>query len=330
MEQNESFPKHLTQAIRYFADPDVCVDFVASMRWPQGVTCPHCEGKKVSYLSSRRIWKCMNRDCHKQFSVKTGSVFEDSPISLDKWLTAVWLVVNCKNGISSYEIMRHVGVTQKSAWFMLHRIRLALKDGNWSKLGGPESGPVEVDESFIGPDPRKMHSDKRRARMTAMNGRNKVVVMGMLDREARRVRAKVIPNAKRETLQNEILNAIERKSTVYTDSATGYDALAVKDFVHETVNHVEEYVRGQIHTQGIENFWSLLKRGLRGTYVAVEPFHLDRYVDEQVFRYNNRATKDNPLNDADRFALAVSQIAGKRLTYAELTGKVGETEAEAF
>jgi transposase-like protein len=322
----KSLPKHLLQATRYFADLDVCVDFVASMRWPEGVQCPHCDGKKVSYLSSRRIWKCMKAECHKQFSVKTGSVFEDSPIALDKWLTAVWLIVNCKNGISSYEIMRHVGVTQKSAWFMLHRIRLALKDGNWSKLGG-DSGPVEVDETFIGPKPQKMHRDKANQRYKMRGGNHgKAIVMGMLDRDARKVRALTIPNVMRETLQAEILNAIERKSTVYTDSATGYDALAKKDFVHETVNHLNEYVRGQVHTQGIENFWSLLKRGLNGTYVAVEPFHLDRYVDEQVFRYNNRATKDNPLDDADRFMLAVSQIAGKRLTYAELTGKVGETE----
>jgi len=325
MKPENKFPQHLLEATRYFADPDVCVDFVASMRWPDGVTCPHCEGKKVSYLSSRRIWKCMAKDCHKQFSAKTFSVFEDSPISLDKWLTAVWLVVNCKNGISSYEIMRDLGVTQKSAWFMLHRIRLALKDGNWSKLGGSQGGPVEVDEAFIGPDLRKMHAAKRRERMTAMNGRNKVVVMGMLDRDARKVRAKVVPNVKRETLQKEILNEIEKGSTVYTDRAPAYDHLAVQEFVHETVNHVEEYVRGQVHTQGIENFWSLLKRGLTGTYVAVEPFHLDAYVDEQVFRYNNRATKDNPLNDADRFVLAVSQIAGKRLTYAQLTGKTEET-----
>ncbi len=190
--------------------------------------------------------------------------------------------------------------------FLLHRIRLALKDGNWSKLGGSGGGPVEVDEAFIGPDLRKMHADKRRERMTAMNGRNKVVVMGMLDRDARKVRAKVVPNVKRETLQAEILNQIELGSTVYTDRATSYDHLAVQEYVHETVNHVEEYVRGQVHTQGIENFWSLLKRGLTGTYVAVEPFHLDAYVDEQVFRYNNRATKDNPLNDADRFVLAAS------------------------
>jgi len=327
--KNKEFPKSLQQAIRYFDDPDVCVDFVASMRWPNGAICAHCGGNKVSYLSTRRIWKCMNRDCHKQFSVKTGSVFEDSPLPLDKWLAAVWLVVNCKNGISSYEIMRDIEVTQKSAWFMLHRIRLALQQGNWDKMGGEDGGPVEVDEAFIGPDLRKMHADKRRKRMTAMNGRNKTVIMGMLDRDARKVRAKVVPNVQRETLQSEILNSIKDRSTIYTDRAPAYDRLGQEEggYVHETVNHVEEYVRGQVHTQGIENFWSLVKRGLKGTYVAVEPFHLDRYLDEQVFRYNNRATKDNPLTDADRFALAVSQISGKRLTYAELTGKVGETEA---
>jgi transposase-like protein len=322
----EKLPKSLLQVTRYFQDPDVCVDFVAAMRWPNGVVCPHCEGKRVSYLSSRRIWKCMARDCHKQFSVKTQSVFEDSPIPLDKWLVAVWLVVNCKNGISSYEIARDLKVTQKSAWFMLHRIRLALRDCNWSKLGGGlDGGPVEVDETYIGPDPQKMHKKRRakvQARDTAKGGYiGKTAVFGILDRDMRKVRATVLPNVRRETLQREIFQAIESGSTVYSDQATVYDRLLLGGYLHQTVNHTKEYVRGQVHTQGLDNFWSLLKRGLTGTYVAVEPFHLDRYVDEQAFRYNNRATKDNPLNDMDRFALAVSQIAGKRLTYAELTGK---------
>jgi transposase-like protein len=268
----------------------------------------------------------MAKDCHKQFSVKTGSVFEDSPVPLDKWLTAVWLVVNCKNGISSYEIAKDLKVTQKSAWFMLHRIRLALREGNWNKLGGgQDGGPVEADEAFIGPNPTKMHKS-RKAKIREQNGGTtgpvrKTAVFGLLDRDAREVRVKVVPNVKRETLQREILKAVERGSTLYTDGAFGADNLTMHNYIHETVNHMTEYVRGQVHTQGIDNFWSLLKRGLRGTYVAVEPFHLDRYLDEQMFRYNNRATKDNPLNDADRFVLAVSQIAGKRLTYAELTGK---------
>jgi transposase-like protein len=326
MENDKEFPKSLLQATRYFADPDVCVDFVASMRWPEGVTCPHCNGKRVSYLSSRRIWKCMAKDCHKQFSVKTGSIFEDSPIALDKWLIAIWLVVNCKNGISSYEIMRDLKVTQKSAWFMLHRIRLGLKNDSKHMFGF--GGPVESDETYIGPNPAKMHKDRKAKLQTYNDAKggyvSKTAVHGILDRELRQVRAKVIPNAKREVLQNAILENVTPFAKVYTDEHLGYMGLE-KQFIHKVVDHSREYVNGKVHTQGIENFWSLLKRTLRGTYVAVEPFHLDQYLSEQVFRYNNRATKDNPLTDADRFALAVSQAAGKRLTYAELTGKVKET-----
>ena len=238
MKNKKDIPKSLLEMGRYFTDGDICVDFVASMRWPNGVECPHCEGKRVSYLSSRRIWKCMNKECHKQFSVKTGSVFEDSPIGLDKWLMAVWLVVNCKNGISSYEISRDLRVTQKTAWFMLHRIRLALQHGSWEKLGGSDGGPVEVDETFVGPKPQKMHRDRRLKRQAGLDGNDgKAVVMGMLDRELRKVRATVIPDVKRETLQNQILSAIEKKSTVYTDGFVGYERLKVQDFVHETVNH---------------------------------------------------------------------------------------------
>ncbi|MGO9445139.1 MAG: IS1595 family transposase [Thiobacillaceae bacterium] len=276
--------------------------------------------------------------------MKTFSVFEDSAIPLDKWLTAVWLVVNCKNGISSYEIMRHLGVTQKSAWFMLHRIRLALKDGNWSKFGGEGNGPVEIDEAYIGGEPANKHikermKDKyvkdsagftirnRQYKSTAGRATKKIPVFGMLDRDTRKVRAQVIPEVKREFLMEAILGNIDKRSTIYTDGLRDYMPLKGMGFVHDAVNHLTEYVKGEVHTNGIENFWSLLKRGLRGTYVSIEPFHLDRYVDEQVFRFNNRATKDNPLNDADRFVLAVSQIAGKRLTYAELTGKTERPEA---
>ena len=317
-------PKTLVEAIQYFSDEQTCIDAVAAMRWPNGPICPDCNTPNPYYIKTQKRWKC--RECRRQFSVKVGSVFEDSPISLTKWLPALWMICNCKNGISSYEIARDLGVTQKTAWFMLQRLRLVLKNGSMGKIDG-SGGPVEIDETFIGGNLKNMHKD-RKLRYNSRGGSfGKAVVMGMLERDSRQVRAKVVPNVKRETLQNEILNQIEKGSTVYTDGYTGYDHLAAQDYIHETVNHVEEYVRGQVHTQGMENFWALLKRGLRGTYVAVEPFHLDRYVDEQVFRYNNRATKDNPLNDADRFALALSQIAGKRLTYAELTGK---TERQDF
>lgn len=338
-------PKNLQDAIIYFSDPDNCIDYLASRRWPDGAICPICGSTKVSgFNSKRRTWKCGSHHTRREFSVKVGTIFEDSPITLDKWLTAIWLIVNCKNGISSYEIARDLGVTQKSAWFMLHRIRLAMDGGSFEKMGGPEGGPVEVDEAYIGGEPKNRHRSKRPKALLANvprliqdeNGNtiinpaskrpvgrvsDKIPVVGMLDREARKVRAKVIPQVKREVLQEAILENITKGSTVYTDMLAAYSNLKTLDFVHDTVTHVEEYVRGNVHTNGIENFWSLLKRGLKGTYVAVEPFHLDRYVAEQVFRYNNRATKDNPLTDSDRFALAINQITGKRITFAELTGK---------
>jgi transposase-like protein len=329
--KEQEFPKSLLQATRYFANPDTCVEFVAGLRWTDSPICPYCESDKVSYLKTRRIFKCMAKECHKQFSVKVGTIFEDSAIPLDKWLTAVWLVVNCKNGISSYELMRDLKVTQKSAWFMLHRIRLAMRSDNGHKFG--IGGPVEGDETYIGPNPQKMHKD-RKARVQARDGMKggfvgKTAVQGILDRELRQVRAKVLPNLKRETLQDMILENVTPFAKVYTDEHGGYEGLE-RQFVHKVINHSHEYVNGKVHTQGIENFWSLLKRTLRGTYVAVEPFHLDAYIDEQVFRFNNRATKHNPLTDADRFILAVHQAVGKRLTYAELTGKDSATPEQPF
>jgi transposase-like protein len=313
-------PETLTEAIVYFSDVERAFRYAVELRWPDArINCPRCNSEKHSFVKTRRLWFCYG--CKKQFTLKVGTIFEDSALGLDKWMTAVWMLVSSKNGISSHELARSLGVTQKSAWFMLHRIREAMANGTFMKMGGSDSGPVEVDEVFIGPVPRKMHAARRLKLKKAEFAGSKAIVMGMLDRESRQVRAKVVPNIKRETLQNEILNQIEGGSKVFTDGSTSYDSLAARNYVHETVNHMEEYVRGEVHTNGIENFWSLLKRGLRGTYVAVEPFHLDRYVTEQVFRFNNRATKDNPLNDADRFHLAMSQIGGKRLTYAALTGK---------
>jgi transposase-like protein len=310
--------KTLSDAIRYFSDEQVCIDTVAAMRWPDGPVCPACESGELRqhWLKNQKRWQC--RECGKQYSVKVNTIFEDSAIKLDKWLTAMWMLANCKNGVSSYEIARNVGVTQKSAWFMLHRIREAMKNQSLKKLGRT-GGPVEVDETFIGGKAKNMHKSKRQNVVKSDFYSDKAVVMGMLDRDAREVRTKVIPNVKRTTLQAEILNQIVPVGTIYTDQHVGYDGLKAQRFIHETVNHLEEYVRKDVHTQGIENFWSLLKRSLNGTYVAVEPFHLDRYADEQAFRFNNRKGK----NDADRFKLALSQVSGKRLTYAELTGKTG-------
>lgn len=314
-------PVTLQQAIVYFGDPDRAFEYAKWMRWPDDkVTCPRCDSDSNSFVSTRKIWFC--KGCKKQFTVKVGTIFEDSPIGLDKWMTAVWMICNCKNGISSYELHRAIGVTQKSAWFMLHRIREAMKSDTSHKFGF--GGPVEADEVYIGPNPAKMHKS-RKAMIQQRDGFKggyvgKTAVHGMLDRELRQVRAKVMPNVKRETLQNAILNNVTPMAKVYTDEAMQYDGLS-RNFVHKVINHSHEYVNGNVHTQGIENFWSLLKRGLRGTYVAVEPFHLDRYLSEQVFRFNNRATKDNPLTDEDRFALAMLQTVGRRLTYTQLTGQ---------
>jgi transposase-like protein len=308
------------------------------------VVCPVCRRDDAKFLEKQERWQCKSIHPHRQFSVKVGTVMEDSAVPLEKWLPAVWSIVNDKNGISSWELHRALGVTQKTAWFMLHRIRLGMslqdkgrikgKGFGSSKIGdgGNGDGAVEVDETFVGGKLKNMHRD-RRERFAAKSGHTggptgKTIVLGMLDREARQVRAKVVPNVKRETLQNEVLDNVKFGTKVYTDDAVPYDKLRWR-YVHEVVNHAEEYVRGQVHTNGLENFWSLLKRGLKGTYVAVEPFHLDRYIDEQVFRYNNRATKENPLTDADRFSLALTQIANKRLTYAELTGKTAEGATQA-
>jgi transposase-like protein len=322
--------KTLQQAIQYFGDTENCRKFMVFVRWPDGkVQCPYCGSEKLTWLAAAKVYRCYGDHLKQKFSLKVGTVFEDSPIGLDKWLPAVWLLANSKNGISSYELHRSLGVTQKTAWFMLHRIRLAMESNSFVKMGGNEGGrwsEIEVDETYVGGKLNNMSIARRKKYQRGEWKESKTIVMGMLDRDARQVRAKVIPKADRTVLQNEILNAVAPRSFVFTDAHKGYNGLEVHGYFHATVNHMQEYVRGSIHTQGIENFWSLLKRGLNGTYVAVEPFHLNRYVTEQVFRYNNRSTKDNPLTDADRFMLAVSQIAGKRLTYAELTGKVGETE----
>jgi hypothetical protein len=320
-------PKTLQQAIQHFSDYDNCRKFMIAVRWlDEVVRCPYCNSEKVTYLAKAKLYRCYGDHPKQKFSLKIGTVFEDSPIPLEKWLPAVWLVVNCKNGISSYELHRALGVTQKSAWFMLHRIRLAVQSKSFAKLGGPDSAPIEVDETFIGGKARNMHRAKRE-RLSRngglQGGSGKAVVMGMLVRGGQ-VKATVIPHRRQNITEKIVREVVEPGTEVHTDEFQGYYNL--KDgYVHKVINHLEGYVRENVHTNGIENFWSLLKRGLNGTYVAVEPFHLFRYVDEQVFRYNNRATRDNPLTDADRFQYALSQIVGKRLTFAEVTGKVGET-----
>jgi transposase-like protein len=210
-------------------------------------------------------------------------------------------------------------VTQKTAWFMLHRIRLALQSGSMMKLGGNGGGAVEADETFIGGKARNMHLSARQRRITGTGGKDKVAVMGMLERGGE-VRCSVVPSRRKHVIQGEIRKHVTAGAALYTDFLLSYQGLA-SEYAHRVVDHAVEYVNGKVHTNGLENFWSLLKRGINGTYVSVEPFHLFRYLDEQTFRYNNRLN----MNDAARFSVALSQVAGKRLTYAEVTGKVGET-----
>jgi transposase-like protein len=302
-------PKTLQQAIIYFSKPENCNAFMIAMRWADGqVRCPVCDSEKVTYLAKQNRWKCYGKHPKAQFSLKVGTIFEDSPLGLDKWLTAIWLIANAKNGISSYELSRAIGITQKSAWHVLHRIRLAMQNGSINKL----KGSVEVDETFIGGKARNMHLSKRKHLGTG--GAGKVAVMGLLERHGE-VRTMVVSNTRRETLQPNVERMIEQGANLYTDAYVSYNNLE-SQFVHNVINHAERYVNGHIHTNGIENFWSLLKRTLGGTYISVEPFHLFRYLDEQAFRFNRRKG-----TDADRFHALVSLITGKRLEYKQLIGK---------
>jgi len=310
----ETTPNSLQAAIIHFANYENCHKFMVDLRWPDGkVTCPACGSEKVIWLAKTRQWKCYGKHSQAKFSLKTGTIFEDSPLPLSKWLPCAWLILNCKNGVSSYEIHRDLKVTQKTAWFMLSRLRLAMQD---DLTGGTLNGEIEVDESFIGGKIRNMH--KSRKRIVQRHGSrmgNKSVVFGMLERRTGKVRATVIPDRKCDSIQNEVLGNIERGATIISDEFANSWEMP-KKYVHQMVNHLETYVNGNVHTQGIENFWSLLKRGLGGTYVSVEPFHLFRYVDEQCFRFNNRR-----VTDAERFEMGMAQIVGRRLTYKQLTGK---------
>jgi transposase-like protein len=303
-------PTTLQEAIVYFANPANCREYLVARRWPKGAACPRCGSENVLFLEKYNRWHCREGHFAPQFTLKTGTVMEDSPIGLDKWLTAMWQIVNCKNGISSCEVHRAIGVTQKTAWFMDHRIRFALGMDSGEKL----SGHVEADETFIGGKARNMHVGARKRRITGTGTKDKTAVMGIMERGGK-IRTSVVANRKKHALQSEVKKHVEAGAALYTDALLSYEGLA-SDYAHQVIDHAVAYVDGQVHTNGLENFWSLLKRGISGTYVSVEPFHLFRYLDEQAYRFNNRK-----LTDAERFDIAVQGIVGKRLTYDQLTGK---------
>lgn len=315
MENKSELPQTLQDAILYFSDLEIATQYVAKLRFPNGVACVHCGALAPYYTKARRVWKC--RECAKQFSVKVGTIFEDSPIGLDKWLAAMWMIANAKNGVSSYEIHRAIGVTQKSAWFMLHRIRLAMQAGSLDKL----TGEIEVDETYIGGKAENMHKGKREAKGRGAVGKS--VVFGLLSRHGQ-VRTKHVKDAKKKSLQPEIVKHVELGSHVYSDTLPSYQGLN-DVYVHDVINHAERYVDGQIHTNGIENYWSLLKRCFKGTYISCDPQHLFRYLDEESFRFNNRTS-----DDFGRFNSALSGIAGKRVTYGQITNNFRITQPRLF
>src|SRR5438445_7508325 len=299
--------------IRYFGIVYICNEIISDMRWTHGIHCPRCNSKNVGDLvKPRRIWNC--KACKKQFSVKVGTIFEDSPLGLEKWLPATWLIVNAKNGISSCELARSLGVTQKTAWFMLHRIRLAMQDGSIEKF----SGRVEADETYIGGAARFMHKNRKTGKRGMVG---KTAVLGLLEREAgekpARVRCKIVKRTRVSDLDSGVRANVEKGSELITDKLSSYYKLA-DEYAHKVIDHAVSYAEGHVHVNSLENFWALLKRALKGTYVNVEPFHLFRYLDEQAFRFNERK-----LTDSERFLAAVPSIAGRRLTYGGLTGNVG-------
>ena len=311
-----SEPQTLAEAIRYYSDEQTCIDTLAALRWHDGqVYCNGCgEIGNCLWLANQKRWKC--RGCKKQFSVNVGTIFQDSPVSLDKWMVAVWMLANCRNGVSSYEIMRAIGVTQKATWHMLHRVRLAMTDRTTEKLGA--NGPVEMDETFVGGRVKNMHKAKRPKGITYYGGSNKMIVMGMLERGGK-VRAGVIEDRKMKNMQPLLEAHIEPGSHIITDEFSTYPFLArIGDHLHEVIEHADAYVKGHVHTNGIENFWALLKRTISGSYVSVDAAHLNAYVAEQVFRFNLRK-KEN--TDAARFKAVLKDVVGRRLTYAELTGR---------
>lgn len=309
MKDNSKQPETLLEAVRHFSVPENCRKFMAALLWPGAEpVCPFCQKQGAYYIQTRKVYKC--KSCRKTFSTKYGTIFEDSRIGLEKWLPAVWLLVNAKNGISSWELHRSLGVTQKTAWFMLQRVRLAMQHKSLLKL----SGVVEADETYIGGLARNMHKNKRAQKVKGTGGMGKVAVMGLLERHGE-VRTKVIPNTKQAVVHAQVHKNVQPGSSVYTDKLASYNGLE-PDFTHKFVDHAEKYVDGLVHTNGLENFWSLTTRAIKGTYISIAPFHTFRYLDEEAFRFNTRR-----LTDADRFAAVLRQVCGRKLTYDGLTGK---------
>ncbi|MFO0734182.1 MAG: IS1595 family transposase, partial [Nitrospiraceae bacterium] len=296
-------PETLQDAVLYFADEERCVEFVARLRWPDGVHCPRCKSTTVTWIAARRLWQC--KGCRNQFSVKVGTIFEASPIRLSTWLPAVWLIASAKNGISSYELARLLGVTQKSAWLMLHRIRFAMRNGGIEQL----SGEVEADEGFIGAKTCLMHKCERKAKGRGAVG--KAVVMALLERHGDGWLTHV-PDNRAETVQPIVRERVQPGSELLTDGLTSYAGLD-DEYVHQVIDRAEASVRDNVHTSGIESFCILLMRMIKLVNINVEPFNLFRNLDELAFRFNTRKQPD-----AVRMADVVAAAERRRLTNKQL------------
>lgn len=308
---NQETPQTLIEAVKYFADYQNAHNFLVSIRWADGkVCCPTCGSIRVRYIQTRRQWECRETHAKKRFSLKTGTIMEQSPLPLEKWLAALWLEVNAKNSVSSYEIHRSLGVTQKSAWFMLHRLRHALQVGSFDKK---LSGVVEADETYVGGRTSNMHAKRRKEFGSAAGGAGKAIVMGVLERRGD-VRAKVIRSNKSGFLKSVVRANVKKGSHLFTDDNKSYRSLH-PEYKHQFVNHKIQYVRDIVHTNGLENFWSLFKRCIKGTHISIEPFHLQAYLDSEVFRFNHRKT-----DDKERFNASAPGMIGRRLTYKALIG----------
>lgn len=256
--------------------------------------------------------------CKKQFTVTVGTIFEDSHIALNKWLLAIHLMCSSKKGISALQLQRNLDLgSYRTAWFMCHRVRWAMTQEPMAEM---LKGIVEVDETYVG-GKQKGHGSGSHMRREVSN---KTPVVALVERGGK-VRTKVVANRRKKALQTLVRDNVEMGSNLYSDALKSYEGLD-GEFAHQVIDHAEAYVNGQIHTNGCENFWSLLKRGINGTYVSIEPFHLFRYVDEQAFRFNNREN----MTDSDRFIAVMKQIVGRRLTYEQLIGKAEEPRPETF
>lgn len=308
----------------HFQDPLKAAEYLENIRWPNGPVCPHCgENERKPYKlksKTRSLWKCAA--CRKQYTVTVGTIFESSHIPLNKWLLAFYLLCSSKKGMSAHQLHRMLGVTYKSAWFMAHRIREAMKAQPFtSRMGG--GGIVEADETYVGGKVRRSNKrpykpldpsapDKRLSKTG--RGSDKTPVMVLVERggQARSFR---MANVTGDDVRAVLLRNVDRSASIHTDAFSSYKWVGSAYASHEVVNHMDEYVRGNVHTNTAENFFSILKRGINGVYHHVSEAHLPRYLSEFDFRYNTRAA--NGYSDADRTRLALSMVAGKRLRYAD-------------